>query len=82
MSSGSATNPGRGLRLLSLDGGGIKGLSELLILQDIMLKLQEELGLTEVPRPAQFFDLIGGTSTGGLVELMMLCSQILITHDH
>lgn len=57
-----ATGP---LRVLSLDGGGIRGVSSLLILEDIMEKLREKRGLDRVPRPCDHFDLIGGTSTGG-----------------
>jgi len=49
------------------DGGGIRGLSELLILQAIMRRVQTVLGLAETPCPAEYFDLIGGTSTGGYV---------------
>jgi patatin-like phospholipase/acyl hydrolase len=52
---------------LSLDGGGVRGLSTLYILQGIMNRLnymREEAGL--LPRkPCEIFDLIGGTSTGG-----------------
>ena len=47
------------------DGGGIRGLSELIIIQDLMEQLQERLSLPQTPKPAEFFDLIGGTSTGG-----------------
>ncbi|KAI5783766.1 hypothetical protein FPQ18DRAFT_418904 [Pyronema domesticum] len=57
----------RGLHLLSLDGGGIRGVSELIILEEIMFRIQNELGLGEIPRPYEYFDLIGGTSTGGFV---------------
>jgi hypothetical protein len=56
-----------GYYLLSLDGGGVHGLSTLYILQGIMNRLnymREEAGLR--PRkPCEIFDLIGGTSTGG-----------------
>jgi patatin-like phospholipase/acyl hydrolase len=56
-----------GYCLLSLDGGGVRGLSTLYILQGIMNRLnymREEAGLR--PRkPSEIFDLIGGTSTGG-----------------
>jgi patatin-like phospholipase/acyl hydrolase len=56
-----------GYCLLSLDGGGVRGLSTLYILQGIMNRLnymREEAALR--PRkPCEIFDLIGGTSTGG-----------------
>ncbi|KAJ7888025.1 hypothetical protein B0H13DRAFT_1888574 [Mycena leptocephala] len=65
-------NPGTpGLRLLSLDGGGIRGLSILIILEDLMWKLKVAEDLPDVPRPCDYFDLIGGTSTGGLIALML-----------
>jgi hypothetical protein len=47
------------------DGGGVRGLSSLLILENIMEKIRETRGLHHVPRPCDYFDLIGGTSTGG-----------------
>jgi energy-coupling factor transporter ATP-binding protein EcfA2 len=49
--------PGAGIRVLSLDGGGIRGIVELITLQHI----QTELGV-RLPIQA-FFDLIVGTST-------------------
>ncbi|KAI5816070.1 acyl transferase/acyl hydrolase/lysophospholipase [Pyronema omphalodes] len=61
----------RGVHLLSLDGGGIRGISELIILEEIMFRIQSELGLREIPRPYEYFDLIGGTSTGGIIALML-----------
>ena len=56
---------GRKKRILSLDGGGIRGISTLLILQNIMECIREIGGYSEPLRPCEFFDLIGGTSTGG-----------------
>lgn len=53
------------LVLNSSDGGGIRGLSELLILEEIMERIKVELNLDTTPIPADYFDLIGGTSTGG-----------------
>ena len=47
------------------DGGGVRGISSLLILEDIMEKIREIKGLDQIPRPCEYFDLIGGTSTGG-----------------
>ena len=56
-----------GLCLLSLDGGGVRGLSTLHILKRIMNeinRLRKEKGRPE-RKPCEVFDLIGGTSTGG-----------------
>ncbi|KAJ7819764.1 hypothetical protein B0H14DRAFT_1352067 [Mycena olivaceomarginata] len=61
----------QGLRLLALDGGGIRGLSMLIILEHLMYKLKVEENLPAVPHPCDYFDLIGGTSTGGLIALML-----------
>ena len=64
----------KGKRILSLDGGGIRGVSQLVILQAIMTKIDIALyGDANRPRsqPCDFFDLICGTSTGGLNALML-----------
>lgn len=47
------------------DGGGVRGVCELVILDRIMTKVQEKDGLDEIPKPCDYFHLIGGTSTGG-----------------
>ncbi|KAL2104754.1 hypothetical protein VUR80DRAFT_9714 [Thermomyces stellatus] len=36
-----------------------------------MLRIQKKLNLPELPRPCEYFDLIGGTSTGGLIAIML-----------
>jgi patatin-like phospholipase/acyl hydrolase len=51
--------------ILSSDGGGIRGLSSLLILEHLMERIRAAEGLNKVPRPCDRFDIIGGTSTGG-----------------
>ena len=56
-----------GICLLSLDGGGVRGLSSLLILRDIMTQLNAEREDGKSLKPCDIFDLIGGTSTGGCV---------------
>jgi|TARA_B110000259_G_scaffold83805_1_gene97815 hypothetical protein len=72
----SSVVPTRGLRLLSLEGGGIKGLA--LIWQ--LRALERAAG-----RPMhELFDLIGGVSTGGIIALglaryVLRVSQILPT---
>jgi patatin-like phospholipase/acyl hydrolase len=67
---GGEPNPldSTGLCLLSLDGGGVRGLSTLYILKNIMDRLNHERNKTaSLPsmKPYEVFDLIGGTSTGG-----------------
>ena len=56
-----------GLCLLSLDGGGVRGLSTLYILKIIMDRLNHDRRAAALPpvKPCEVFDLIGGTSTGG-----------------
>jgi len=72
----SSTGPGpqdrfRSVRLLSFDGGGTRGLSSLLILEEIMQRIKHDEGLSEDPRPCHYFDLIAGTGTGGLIAIML-----------
>lgn len=57
-------------KILTLDGGGVRGLSSLLILREIMNDIGQETGATNL-KPAEYFDLIGGTSTGGLIAIML-----------
>ena len=56
--------PGQNLKLLCLDGGGVRGLSSLYILQ----RLMETINPEHPPKPCDYFDIIGGTSTGGYVQ--------------
>lgn len=75
-----------GIRILSIDGGGVSGLSSLLILEQLMKEVGTEDRLTSVGsknpeltspksgigvKPCQVFDLICGTGTGGLIALML-----------
>jgi len=64
-------NPEKPIRILALDGGGVRGLSSLMVLEAIMKKIQLEQQLDEVPYPCAYFDLICGTSTGGLIALLL-----------
>ncbi|RDW62196.1 hypothetical protein BP6252_11629 [Coleophoma cylindrospora] len=59
------------LCLLALDGGGIRGLSELIVLEEIMNRIKFDCDEDKDLLPADFFDLIGGTSTGGLIALLL-----------
>ncbi|KAF2156368.1 FabD/lysophospholipase-like protein [Myriangium duriaei CBS 260.36] len=59
--------PGRQINLLCIDGGGSKGLSALFILR----KLMEFINPDNPPKPCEWFDMIGGTSTGGILAIML-----------
>lgn len=50
---------------LYTDGGGVRVLSEVMILDRIMKRIQEKQGLAETPKPCDYFHLIGGIGTGG-----------------
>jgi patatin-like phospholipase/acyl hydrolase len=62
-----AASKGEELCLLSLDGGGVRGLSSLQILKQLM----ELIDPKNPPKPCDYFDMIGGTSTGGLIAIML-----------
>ncbi|TVY60674.1 Calcium-independent phospholipase A2-gamma [Lachnellula suecica] len=68
-SGGGASSPRKELCLLALDGGGVRGLSSLYILKQLMESIDPEAEKT--PLPCEYFDMIGGTSTGGLIALML-----------
>ena len=55
--------PSERFQILSLDGGGIKGL----FAAAILTKLEEDLNINIIDH----FDLIVGTSTGGIIALAL-----------
>ncbi|KAF5766265.1 putative patatin-like phospholipase domain, Acyl transferase/acyl hydrolase/lysophospholipase [Helianthus annuus] len=55
--------------VLSLDGGGVRGVISATILSFLELKLQELDG--PAARISDYFDVIAGTSTGGLMAAML-----------
>ncbi|KAF4443532.1 patatin-like phospholipase [Fusarium acutatum] len=62
------------LRILSLDGGGVRGLSSLLILRSIMENIaKEKKDGTSVDsmRPCDYFDCITGAGIGGVIALLL-----------
>lgn len=84
-------NANKKVRILSLDGGGIRGILPAVLLDYIEKRLRtciknqiQEAG-TEIPteslddfleenvRISQFFDLVAGTSTGGILTCLYLC---------
>lgn len=70
------TTKGPPLRILSLDGGGVRGYSMLIILQELMYRTYVEMEgrpprRDQIPKPCDVFDLIVGSGTGGLIALML-----------
>ncbi|MCJ1245853.1 hypothetical protein MMC30_003057 [Trapelia coarctata] len=66
------------LTVLVLDGGGVRGLSSLLILKDLMSRINEVFHrladgdrVHEDLEPHHVFKLVAGTSTGGLIAVML-----------
>ncbi|KAG0569724.1 hypothetical protein KC19_6G111600 [Ceratodon purpureus] len=70
---GMATEPsgnrGRRVTILSIDGGGVRGIIPATILEQLESFLQELDG--PEMRIVDYFDLIAGTSTGGLITAML-----------
>lgn len=54
-------------RILALDGGGVRGIVTVAFLERIEAVLRERHGAGPGFRLADYFDLIGGTSTGALI---------------
>lgn len=55
------------VKLLSIDGGGVRGLSALVILEQILEQTNDSRKSQgfEAQEPWQVFDMIGGMGTGG-----------------
>ncbi|KAL8791757.1 MAG: hypothetical protein Q9195_005633 [Heterodermia aff. obscurata] len=62
--------PSPGSVVLCLDGGGIKSYSTLLIIQELMKKVRKHQKL-KVHIPRDYFDYIFGSSSGGLIAIML-----------
>ena len=73
------TTPLRSLQsklIKTSDGGGVRGYSGLILLQELMYKTFNEAEgraptRAEIPKPCDYFDLIAGTGTGGLIAIML-----------
>ena len=65
----------RARKLLALDGGGIRGILTLEILLEIESQLRLELGKGPDFRLCDYFDYIGGTSTGGIIAAGLACGM-------
>jgi predicted acylesterase/phospholipase RssA len=60
------SGPGKVRRILALDGGGVRGLITLGVLQELEAHLRRRSG-NDHYRLSDYFDLIGGTSTGSII---------------
>ena len=73
--------PGQKRKILSLDGGGIRGVLTLEILAEIERQLKTQLNKDDSFRLSDYFDYIGGTSTGAIIaaglSLGMSVQQLL-----
>nr|Q42502.1 RecName: Full=Patatin-2-Kuras 3; Flags: Precursor [Solanum tuberosum]AAA66198.1 patatin precursor [Solanum palustre]AAZ75960.1 patatin precursor [Solanum tuberosum]CAA25592.1 patatin [Solanum tuberosum] len=68
--SSTCATLGEMVTVLSIDGGGIKGIIPATILEFLEGQLQE-VDNNKDARLADYFDVIGGTSTGGLLTAMI-----------
>ncbi|CUA68358.1 Leucine-rich repeat receptor-like protein kinase PXC2 [Rhizoctonia solani] len=60
----------RGLNILCIDGGGVRGLSPLIILQEIIYRAAAAESKGNI-HPHEYFDIISGTGTGGISACML-----------
>jgi hypothetical protein len=75
-------------KLLALDGGGIRGVITLEVLTEIERQLQKKFGRGDDFVLADYFDYIGGTSTGAIIaaclparpDPSMSCSHTCLTN--
>lgn len=65
--AGHLRNDGRPKRILALDGGGLRGVLSLGILESVEDLLRERHGGDQDFRLCHYFDLIAGTSTGAII---------------
>ncbi len=59
------------VRILTIDGGGIRGVIPAMVLDSLEKSLQALSGNTDA-RIADYFDFIAGTSTGGIITCALL----------
>jgi predicted acylesterase/phospholipase RssA len=65
------------LKVLCLDGGGCRGQGQILLLRHLFGHLPLECSVDDV-KPCDYFDLICGTSSGGIVALMLARLEMTI----
>ncbi|KAH8698072.1 hypothetical protein GQ44DRAFT_591420, partial [Phaeosphaeriaceae sp. PMI808] len=53
------------------DGGGVRGFVSLVTLKYILEEVKEKDKCATLPKPCEYFDMIAGISTGGLIAIML-----------
>lgn len=74
MTATAHSQPTDSFRILSVDGGGIRGLIPALVIAEIERRIQERVGAEG--RVADYFHLFAGTSTGGLIALSLTAPDV------
>ncbi|KAH8799500.1 hypothetical protein DL96DRAFT_1824232 [Flagelloscypha sp. PMI_526] len=78
--SGSKLQPPQtGLRLLAFDGGGLRAISQALIIRDMLHRLEDDHQLSHPAKACDYFDMICGSGLGGLLAIM--CGILRMTGD-
>ena len=65
--------------VLCIDGGGMRGIVPVVILQNLEKIIRQNGGEDDI---ALYFDMIAGTSTGGLISLALSCDSSLRHTEH
>ncbi|CAF9908053.1 MAG: hypothetical protein ALECFALPRED_004209 [Alectoria fallacina] len=64
--------PSKPLKILTIDGGGLQGISTLLILDKVLRAIARNNGVpNSKPRPCDVFDVIAGIGPGGWLALLL-----------
>lgn len=64
--------PEKPLKILTIDGGGLQGISTLLILDKLLKTIAHNNGILDSkPRPCDVFDVIAGIGPGGWLALLL-----------
>ncbi|KAH8823523.1 acyl transferase/acyl hydrolase/lysophospholipase, partial [Flagelloscypha sp. PMI_526] len=77
--AGPLPSPGKGLRFLSFDGGGIQAVSQALMVKEMMNRVEVDCELPGPARVCDYFDMICGSGFGGVLAIM--CGILKMTGD-
>ena len=64
------TKASKPLKILTIDGGGLQGVSTLLILNEVLDTIAKQNGVRK-PRPCDVFDTIAGIGAGGWLAILL-----------